>query len=295
MQKEEGTAANIKDKVTKKAVQRAIRKLIAACPTVTGSKGLAMFACEDSVAVLEPEIAVSARWYRCDRVFHTDRARLHWVPRASHAWACGYAHLTGTEVVYGTTEPGNKAARFARPGGGIKRHNKGGQSAPRFQRMFDSADDAWCKQAGEWIQSQTSASIRHVVVGGPGIDQGFARLCGNIGVDVRIVVADGNPTAFGRKVREEIAPAWEIDLARVHEANIWERLQTEPDWVRVGARDVEEALDESLAHTVWAEPGVLTTPIPPNVKTVLMPRGSLARVGGVAAVLHYAVPFAAEA
>lgn len=297
LQREQGVAANIKASATRKEVLRGLRKLEHCCPATTGARGLALFGCAAGVALLEPELPIAARLYRCDRAFHVDALRPLFRPRTlKGVWTCGWAHVTGVRATVSTTAVGAAATRLDRPGGGNKRHRKGGQSAPRFQRIFDEADAAWSKQAGEWIAKQLQAAgVNRVVFGGPGLsaDAPHARVCRKLGFAVRVEVSDGNSDGFGRRVRDELAPAWERELARDHAARVWGLLQTDPDRVRVGRRDVADALEAGLVAELWAE-DLKGHDVEAVDAVTRMPPGSLARVGGIAARLHYAVPLPPE-
>jgi hypothetical protein len=279
---EQSKAANIKSKTTRKAVQQALTKIkgFLSKLRVLPENGLAVFSSNCDFVAITPDFPLSRSNYVCEKTFCV-QAVVECFPHENQpmfAWA----HLTGSELTYQETNE-KTPRRFQRAGGKPHRHNKGGQSAPRFQRLFNAADEAWAKEGAVWLCKQFDASIQHLFVGGPG--QPKKLLKGYLPVDLpcTFVVTDGDGARFSRHVRQVLVPEFLLEQTQKHVRTCSELVVALPDKTTVGARETLEHKD-LLSH-VWVEEQHQhhfdATP------QTLLPNNSLSLYGGVVGELFY--------
>jgi len=283
-------AANIKCKQTRKDVIAALRRLQRFLQHQLGrvpDTGIAMFASEDSMVAVVPDRALETNDYVCGKTFDTAPVEQRLVRKTDVL--IGWALLTGEAIEYGDNSH-DKTTRLSRPGGKLKRHNKGGQSAPRFQRMFDAADDAWIKQAGTWLLAAIQPGTQHVFLGGPGIQH--RDLTPYLGAQPTFQLHpssfEGPMAAWGRQVQDTLWPQLSRTIAAATARECRAMLEESPDIVCVGLPMCQRAAAEGVVKRLWIERGVegMCEPHPVGDVTEL-PAGALAELGGVVAELHY--------
>ena len=257
MASEISDAANIKCKQTRKDVIAALRRLqrfLQHQLSCVPDTGVALFASEESMVAVVPDRALETNDYVCGKTFHTTPVEQRLVRKTDIL--IGWALLTGESIEYGDNSH-NKTIRFFRPGGKLKRHNKGGQSAPRFQRMFDAADDAWIKQAGTWLQSAIQPGTQHVFLGGPGIQH--RDLTPYLGAQPSFQLHpssfEGSMSAWGRQVLDTLWPQLSRTIAAATARECRVMLEETPDIVCVGLPLCRQAIAEGVVKRLWIERG----------------------------------------
>ena len=174
---EQGTAANIKSKTTRKNVQSALevtlgklRKLGHKAPT----NGVAIFAgvTQDGKMeqfVLNPAHPITIKQYICDAFFHIDHLEEHLIDKKRYgliALDAGYATLA---ILQGNAVKILKSTQSNVP----KKHKAGGQSAPRFQRIriMETKQhlDHVAELAKDYYIEDGRYEVEGLIVGGPGI------------------------------------------------------------------------------------------------------------------------------
>lgn len=278
------TSRNIKSKQTKTAVEGALRQILTHLPEQLPPQGLAVYASEDRLVMIVPEMPLKTGDYLCAKQFLVDGVRALFREKRSKIW--GWLWWSGKDAAYQDTSM-QRPITLKREGGGNKRHNKGGQSANRFRHRFDNADAAWERAVGEWVQTLVMPETFGVFVGGSNLraDSEVVRKCrGNAGV-VRVCPAE-TPCGFAKQVKEVWIPAEEQAWARDQAALCWDLLRRHPDKTRVGPAECAECFD--LLKRVWVEPKHLDT-FRGHPGVVEMPKGSLAKVGEAFGELHYAM------
>jgi hypothetical protein len=281
-----GTASNIKCKHTQKDVRAALKRLKAFMQRLSDvpDTGVAIFASADDVIGVIPDAAIDHNDYICGKTFDTEPIQQRF--RRKTDQLNGWCLLSGAGAEYSDSSS-ETVRRLTRPGGKQKRHTKGGQSAPRFQRMFDAADAAWVKQAGHWLQTVIRKGTQHVFVA-TGVHR--RDLVPHLGVapeySLHIHPYDGTMGSWGREVQQRLLP--EVTLAEAADtARMCRRmLETTPDTTCVGVGPCRRALAEGMVKQLWVEDDEQEWG--EGVVLNLLPRGALAELGGAVAELHYA-------
>jgi hypothetical protein len=280
-----GTASSIKCKHTQKDVRTALKRLKAFLQRLSTvpDTGVAIFASANDVIGVVPDAAIDHNDYICGKTFHVEPIQHRFRRKTDLLY--GWCLLTGSTAEYSDSS-GEAIRKLTRPGGKQKRHTKGGQSAPRFQRMFDAADAAWTKQLGVWLQSAVRKGTQHVFIGG-GIHQ--RQLVPHLGAapeySLHIQPFDGNMGAWTREVQLRVLPAVVLAGAAQTARDCRRMLETSPDTTCVGVGPCHRAVAEGMAKQLWVEKGQEWDT---DVPTILLPAGALAELGGAVAELHYA-------
>lgn len=281
-----GTASNIKCKHTQNDVRVALKRLKAFIQQLSGvpDTGIAIFASADDVIGVIPDAAIDHNDYICGKTFNTDpiQERFHRKTDRLYGWCL----LTGATAEYSDSS-GETVKRLTRLGGNQKRHTKGGQSAPRFQRMFDAADAAWIKQVGHWLQTVIRKSTQHVFMA-----SGIHRrdLIPHLGAapeySLHIQPYEGTMGSWGREVQQHILPSVTLSEAADTARMCRQMLETAPDTTCVGVGPCRRAMAEGMVKQLWVEDDQQEWG--EVVSITLLPRGALAELGGAVAELHYA-------
>jgi len=243
------TAENIKSKNTRKDVQRALRRLRAWLGDNTSlpGNGVALFSsANDPLIAVTPDLPIGRSDYVCAKEFDVDPVLARFVHHTDDLY--GWTVITGDKIVY--EDSVNKRKTFSRPGGKIHSHNKGGQSAPRFQRLFMAANKAWLEEAWGWLRKQVAPETIAVFVTGPGVESkgAPAKLS-----KTRVTVVAGDGSGFSRRVQDELIPEdkrqQSVDLAK----QCWGTMQLTPEMVCAGLAPTLDALEQHAVKQLWIE------------------------------------------
>ena len=181
LREEQGTAANIKSKTTRKNVLGALEKILQFLRTYTEAhrtpppKGMAIFcgnvAGREDVSDIrlywvEPPEPVSVRMYRCDQEFVLEPLR----EMLEVKEAIGLLTLDGKEATLATLRGKHVEITRTMTSGVWGKHARGGQSAKRFERIREIAMREYMKRVAEAMVESFSdiPELRMIVVGGPG-------------------------------------------------------------------------------------------------------------------------------
>jgi peptide chain release factor subunit 1 len=181
LREEQGTAANIKSKSTRKNVQGALERIIQFLQAYmrTNKKppknGLAIFAGnvagrDDYVDIqlywIEPPEPVRVRMYRCDQQFDLNPLK----EMLEIKETIGVIAMDGKEATIATVRGKNINIERSLTSGVPSKHGKGGQSARRFERLREIAIHEYFKRVAEAVNSIFSniPDLKAILVGGPG-------------------------------------------------------------------------------------------------------------------------------
>lgn len=278
------TSSNIKSKTTRKAVEGALHQILTHLPDKMPPEGVGVYASDDTVVMVVPDLPLRVGDYICAKHFLVEPLQELFKSKQKRVY--GWLWWSGKEAAYQDTTMQHPIKRL-REGGGNKRHNKGGQSAPRFQRRFDSADAAWERDIAEWVGGVLSPRTVWVFVAGSsgGKDSEPVQKCRQTcGVGVHRAE---NRIDFSRDVASTLIPAQELQWAKDQEALCWDLLQRYPDKTKVGRAECVESID--LLKRIWVEEHRMDEIRPlADCEIIEMPKGSLARMGEIFGELHYA-------
>lgn len=181
LKEEQGTAANIKSKTTRKNVISALERIIQFLRTYSETNrrppahGMAIFcgnvAWREDVADIqlywiEPPEPITVRMYRCDQEFMLDPLREMLQVKET----IGLLALDRREATLATLR-GKHVEIVRRLTSGVPgKHGKGGQSARRFERLREIAVHEYMKRVAESSNEVFSQvpDLRTIIVGGPG-------------------------------------------------------------------------------------------------------------------------------
>ncbi len=181
LREEQGTAANIKSKTTRKNVISALERIIQflrafiEARQTTPPNGMAIFCGnvagrEDTADIqlywVEPPEPVPIRLYRCDQQFVTGPLREMLEPKE----VVGLITMDGKEATIAVLKGKHTEVVEHLTSGVWGKHSRGGQSARRFERIREYAMHEYMKRVAE---SATSAfkqvpNLYCIIVGGPG-------------------------------------------------------------------------------------------------------------------------------
>lgn len=178
---EQGTAANIKSKTTRKNVIGALERITQFLRTYTDAhrrpppNGMAIFCGnvagrEDTADIklywVEPPEPVTIRMYRCDQEFVLEPLREMLQIKEN----VGVLVMDRREATLATLR-GKHIEIVRRLTSGVPgKHGKGGQSARRFERLIEIAAHEYAKRVAEAANDIFSQipDLRAILVGGPG-------------------------------------------------------------------------------------------------------------------------------
>lgn len=166
-----GKVDNIKSSSTRKNVQSALSSILSTLSNYdkTPENGMVIFYGVDSEGntireLIIPEDPISTFLYRCDSFFYTKQLEDLFVSDESYGVvvldlseaSIGVLNGTRVQVLYNTTPPiPNK-------------HNHGGQSSLRFERLRDDAINEYYKRLGEKMtELLLDKPLNGIIIGGP--------------------------------------------------------------------------------------------------------------------------------
>ncbi len=178
---EQGTAANIKSKTTRKNVVSALERIIQFLRIYADThkrpppNGMAIFcgnvAGRDDIADIklywvEPPEQITIKMYRCDQEFVLDPLR----DMTQVKETVGVLVMDRREATLATLRGKNIEIVRRLTSGVPGKHGKGGQSARRFERLIEIAAHEYAKRVAEAANEIFShiSDLRAVIVGGPG-------------------------------------------------------------------------------------------------------------------------------
>lgn len=262
-------------------VQAALRKIIGYLADVPAGRisdrGLVLCASDARLVALVPEIPIRFSDYRCDKTFALDNI----IPYMSAStYEPVLAVLIKGQTLEMTLVKGTEHRRLLTKTRMKKKHKKGGQSAPRFQRTFINQDHQWSKAAAEQIIEQ---AIEHecsvCVVSGPFANEVFSaiptdRLQCHVTVETTLMKTATYHSTEARKctVVNEIV----FEFQRL--------MRIDASHVAYGPDHVNKAVSMNMARVIVADE---TGRSLVNCDTLLYP--DLTTYAHVIAILHYPI------
>ena len=173
---EYGTATNIKDKNTGKAIQSAISSILSRMKNITsaGENGLVIFcgitqSNKVEYFAIEPPEPVGIKLYRCDHVFLVDHLKQILETKTRYGLAViarggsTIATIQGTKIDILWDEDSYV------PG----KHRMGGQSAQRFMRAREEAAKQWYSKIARTMNEiyLESTPVEAIIIGGPALSK----------------------------------------------------------------------------------------------------------------------------
>lgn len=174
---EQGTAANIKDKTTRKHVIDSLEKMIRHLRLFrqTPPNGLAVFAGDASEKEgkpdiqawsIEPPVPINTRLYRCEQTFQLDILK----EMLDIKETFGLVTLDRRECTIGLLK-GTQISPLDNITSGVPGKIKaGGQSAARFSRLREEASKEFFKRIAQLMQNHflEMKNLKGILIGGPG-------------------------------------------------------------------------------------------------------------------------------
>ncbi len=260
---EAGTATNIKDKNTGKAVQAAISSILARMKYIqeVPENGLAIFAGQTSLnnieyhAIVPPE-KINIKLYMCDNVFHVN----HLKDMLESKLRYGLIIVSRGGVTLATLQ-GSRFNLIREMESNVpKKHKMGGQSQRRFQRLVEEAASHWYNKVAE-VMNKTfldDIPVEAIVVGGPAMSK--TEFLDSNEIDYRIkdkvigVYDVGYDGMAGLKELVEKAEdrlgAFELVKERKLMKEFMSHLGKDTGLVTYGENEVKEALEKAAVDKV---------------------------------------------
>jgi peptide chain release factor subunit 1 len=277
LREEQGTAANIKSKSTRKNVLGALERIIQFLRTYmeTNRKppphGMAIFCGnvagrEDVTDIqlywIEPPEPITVRMYRCDQQFVLDP--LYEMMQVKET--IGILVMDRREATIATLRGKHveivRKLTSAVPG----KHSKGGQSARRFERLREIAAHEYSKRVAEAANDIFSQipDLKAILIGGPGPTKEDFINSGLLKEEIKRKVVGVLDTGYTDEqgVKEMIGKAGEIlaDLEITKEKELMRRFMEElvagRGLVAYGERDVREALERGSVELLLVSEGL---------------------------------------
>ena len=184
LQNEQGQAANIKSKGTRKNVQGAIESALSTLSKYknAGENGIALFVGSIiignnknkmvNIVVEEPPQSLISFRYRCDSVFELTQLEDMLVDKKSY----GLFVIDRSEAAFGIASGKRIHVQEHLVSNIMGKHRQGGQSAQRFERLIEEAAHNFFKRATEhacsyWLPNLDN--IQAIIIGGPGATKDF--------------------------------------------------------------------------------------------------------------------------
>ena len=173
---EHGTATNIKDKSTGKAVQAAISSILSRMKNIpdAGENGIAIFCGITQTNKVEfflinPPEKISIKLYKCDHVFHIDHIKDMLKSKRRYGLALVARGGATLAIVQGQRLEIIRDEESYVPG----KHKMGGQSQARYQRLTEEAAKRWFGKISEMMNKiyLEDYPVEGIVVGGPALSK----------------------------------------------------------------------------------------------------------------------------
>ncbi|MBY9001771.1 MAG: peptide chain release factor aRF-1 [Candidatus Heimdallarchaeota archaeon] len=260
---EYGTATNIKDKSTGKAVQSAISSILSRMKNVTkvGENGLAIFCGitqgnKVEFFLIEPPDPISIKLYLCDHVFHIDHIKDMLESKTRYGLALVARGGATLAIVQGPRLDIIRDEDSHVPG----KHKMGGQSQARFQRLTEEAAQRWYGKVSEMMNKVylEDFPVEAIIVGGPALSK--TEFLESKDIDYRLrdkvlgIYDVGYTGEIGirellDKAKDKLAD-FELVQERLLMQTFMEHLGKDTGLATYGEKHVKEALEKAAVETV---------------------------------------------
>ncbi len=173
---EYGTATNIKDKSTGKAVQAALSSILSRIRNIphSGENGIAIFCGitqgnKVEFFMITPPDPVSIKLYLCDNIFHINHIKEMLESKTRYGLALIARGGATLAIVQGPRLDIIRDEDSNVPG----KHKMGGQSQARFQRLTEEAAQRWYGKVSEMMNKiyLEDFPVERLVIGGPALSK----------------------------------------------------------------------------------------------------------------------------
>ncbi len=265
---EHGTASNIKDKNTGKAVQAALSSVMARLKQMKNTdNGLVIFCGMTGLNKMEfysivPPEPVGIKLYMCDNTFHTEHLHEMLEPKMTY----GLMIISRGGATFAVLRGNNLKIIRDLDSHVPKKHKMGGQSQRRFQRLVEEAANAWYNKVAEMMNEiyLDSFPVEAIIVGGPAITN--SKYLESKAIDYRIkekiigIYDVGYTGEAGIKELMEKAQDQLSDFEFIKERRLMqkflEHLGRDTGLITYGEKSVRDALEKGAVETVLVSEAV---------------------------------------
>lgn len=255
LREEQGTAVNIKDKNTGKAVQSAISSILSQMKNIRrGENGLVLFAGMTQLNKIEffavhPPEPVGIKQYICDSIFHTEHLREMLKEKERY----GFIVIDRGAATFAVVQGAHMKVLLQKDSFVPSKHGRGGQSQARIERGIEIIAQEWFQKMAEkateiFIHDEP---ISGLVIGGPAMSKDeFVK---NKALDYRLkkkllgVFDLGYTGRQGLKDLQKAAASTLADVRIVQEEKIVERFMShlgkDTGLAAYGENEVRQALE----------------------------------------------------
>ncbi len=170
LREEYGTASNIKDKNTGKAVQAAIQSILARLKLLKNTdNGLVIFCGQTDNGMefyaIEPPEPVGIKQYVCDNIFHTE----HLEEMLDEKDSYGLVVIDRGGATFAVVRGNHLEIVHDKDSFVPSKHRQGGQSAQRFERGLELMAQEWYNRMAELANKifLETHPVKGIIVGGP--------------------------------------------------------------------------------------------------------------------------------
>lgn len=230
-----------------------------------------MFASEDDITAIEPDIPLTIALYQCEKTFALNHIEQYIKPKGpSYGWVL----TTGGDIRVGVFQGQRQEQwKLHRECGNSKKHKKGGQSAPRFQRIRENTDAAWRKQCSNFATKFLSKELdlRHVFV------------CGMCELPTSI---PHSKSQFGsaHEVKSDLLPRHIEAQNASLVAECYKIMQRQPDSILIGLNEVLSNVHSVKVLYIEEQHADLFLKVPTKH---ILPNDMLKDLGGCCGVLYF--------
>ena len=267
LREEYGTAANIKDKNTGKAVQAAIQSILGRLKLLKNTdNGLVIFCgqTEDGMKfyAIEPPEPVTIKQYICDNIFHTE----HLEDMLEEKDAYGLVVIDRGGATFAVIKGNHLEIIHDKDSFVPSKHRQGGQSAQRFERGLELMANEWFNRMAELANKifLESHPVKGIIVGGPAM--GKEQFINSPRLDYRVkklIIGTEDVGYTGiqgiKELLEKAAPKLK-ELRYIEEKKLVQEFLThlakDDGKATYGEKEVKEALQAAAAEVVLVSEAV---------------------------------------
>ncbi len=267
LREEYGTAANIKDKNTGKAVQAAIQSILGRLKLLHNTEnGLVIFCgqTEDGMEfhAIKPPEPVTIKQYVCDNIFHTE----HLEDMLEEKDAYGLVVIDRGGATFAVVRGNHLEIVHDKDSFVPSKHRQGGQSAQRFERGLELMANEWFNRMAELANKifLETHPVKGIIVGGPAM--GKEQFVNSLRLDYRIkkmIIGTEDVGYTGiqgiKELLEKAAPKLQ-ELRYIEEKKLVQEFLThlakDDGKATYGEKEVKEALLAAAADVVLVSEAV---------------------------------------
>ncbi|MHA1952345.1 MAG: peptide chain release factor aRF-1 [Candidatus Heimdallarchaeaceae archaeon] len=260
---EYGTATNIKDKNTGKAVQAAISSIMSRMKSIadSGENGIAIFcgitqSNKVEFFLIDPPEQIGIKLYLCDYVFHID----HLKDMLEDKLRYGLALVSRGDATLATIQGSRLNIIWDEDSFVPGKTRMGGQSQARYQRLVDEAAQRWFTKVATKLNETflNDHPVEGIVVGGPALSKTEFLESKEIDYRLKDKIIGIYDVGYGRAqgIRELLEKAhdklsdFELIKERRLAEGFMEHLGKDTGLATYGEKHVREALEKGAVKTL---------------------------------------------